>query len=31
MFQANSTAERDATLPMLEKLPGTKPLTVGGD
>ena len=30
-FQANGTAERDAALLMLEKLPGTKPVTVGGD
>src|ERR1700739_4573735 len=31
VFQANGTAERDAALIMLEKLMGTKPLTVGGD
>jgi transposase len=31
VFQANGTAERDAALTMLEKLPGTQPLTVGGD
>src|ERR1039457_256725 len=31
VFQANGTAERDAALVMLEKLPGTQPLTVGGD
>jgi transposase len=31
VFQANGTAERDAALVMLEKSPGTKPLTVGGD
>ena len=31
VFQANGTAERDAALIMLEKLPGTKPVTVGGD
>ncbi len=31
VFQANGTAERDAALVMLEKLPGTKPVTVGGD
>ena len=31
VFQANGTAERDAALVMLEKLPGTRPLTVGGD
>ena len=31
VFQANGTAERDAALIMLEKLPGTQPLTVGGD
>jgi transposase len=31
VFQANGTAERDAALIMLEQIPGTKPLTVGGD
>jgi transposase len=31
VFQANGTAERDAALVMLEKLPGTQPVTVGGD
>ena len=31
VFQANGTAERDAALVMLEQVPGTKPLTVGGD
>jgi transposase len=31
VFQANGTAERDAALTMLEKLPGTQPVTVGGD
>ena len=31
VFQANGTAERDAALVMMEKLPGTQPLTVGGD
>jgi hypothetical protein len=31
VFQANGTAERDAALVMLEKLPGAQPLTVGGD
>jgi transposase len=31
VFQANGTAERDAALIMLEKLPGTRPVTVGGD
>jgi transposase len=31
VFQANGTAERDAALVMLEKLPGIKPVTVGGD
>src|SRR5450432_3021012 len=31
VFQANGTAERDAALVMLEKLPGIQPLTVGGD
>jgi IS5 family transposase len=31
VFQANGTAERDAALIMLEKLPSTQPVTVGGD
>jgi transposase len=31
VFQANGTAERDAALIMLEKLPGMQPVTVGGD
>ena len=31
VFQANGTAERDAALVMLEQIPGTKPVTVGGD
>jgi transposase len=31
VFQANGTAERDAALVMLEKLPGLRPVTVGGD
>ena len=31
VFQLNGTAERDAALIMLEKLPGTQPLTLGGD
>src|SRR5246127_562654 len=31
VFQANGMAERDAALVMLEKLPGTQPVTVGGD
>jgi transposase len=31
VFVANGTAERDAALVMLEKLPGTQPVTVGGD
>ena len=31
VFQSNGTAERDAALVMLEKIPGTNPLTVGGD
>jgi transposase len=31
VFQANGTAERDAALVMLEKLPGMQPVTVGGD
>jgi len=31
VFQANGTAERDAALVMLEKIPGTKSVTVGGD
>ena len=30
-FQANGTAERDAALLMLERVPGTKAVTVGGD
>jgi hypothetical protein len=30
-FQANGTVERDAALLMLERVPGTKPVTVGGD
>src|SRR5690348_10990784 len=31
VFQANGTAERDAALVMLQKLPGGQPVTVGGD
>jgi len=31
VFQANGTAERDAALIMMERLPGRQPLTVGGD
>src|SRR5216683_5331302 len=31
VFQANGTAERDAALVMLEQIPGTKQVTVGGD
>ena len=31
VFQAHGTAERDAAMIMLEKLPGTQPVTVGGD
>jgi len=31
VFQANGTAERDAALVMMEQIPGTKPVTVGGD
>jgi transposase len=31
VFEANGTAERDAALLMLERIPGTKPVTVGGD
>src|SRR5579885_839767 len=31
VFQANGTAERDAALVMLERVPGTQPVTVGGD
>src|SRR6266540_3342310 len=31
VFQANGTAERDAALIMMERLPGGQPLTVGGD
>ncbi len=31
VFEANGTAERDAALVMLEQIPGTKQITVGGD
>jgi transposase len=31
VFGANGTAERDAALVMLEQIPGTKQVTVGGD
>jgi len=31
VFPANGTAERDAALAMLAQLPGTEPVTVGGD
>ena len=31
VFQANGTAERDAALIMLEKLPSRQPVSVGGD
>ena len=31
LFEANGTAERDAALVMLEQIPGTKQVTVGGD
>ncbi len=31
MFVANGTAERDAALVMLERIPGGKQVTVGGD
>lgn len=31
VFQANGRAERDAALVMLEQIPGTKAVTVGGD
>ena len=31
VFQANGTAERDAALVMLEKVPSTQPVTVGAD
>ena len=31
VFQANGTAERDAALILLEQLPGTRRVTVGGD
>jgi len=31
VFQANGTAERHAALVMLEQIPGTKAVTVGGD
>jgi hypothetical protein len=30
VFEANGTAERDAALVMLEQIPGTKQVTVGG-
>jgi hypothetical protein len=31
VVEANGTAERDAALVMLEQIPGTKQVTVGGD
>jgi transposase len=31
VFEANGTAERDAALVMLEQIPGTKQVTVGGE
>jgi transposase len=31
VFEANGTAERDAALVMLEQIPGTQPVTAGGD
>jgi transposase len=31
VFEANGTAERDAALVMLERIPGTNPVTAGGD
>jgi transposase len=31
VFAANGTAERDAALVMLEQIPGTQPVTAGGD
>jgi hypothetical protein len=31
VFEANGTAERDAAMAMLEQIPGTKQVTVGGD
>jgi hypothetical protein len=31
VFEANGTAERDAAMVMLEQIPGTKQVTVGGD
>jgi hypothetical protein len=31
VFEASGTAERDAALAMLEQIPGTKQVTVGGD
>jgi len=31
VFAANGTAERDAALVMLQQIPGTKPVTAGGD
>jgi hypothetical protein len=30
VFEANGTAERDAALVMLEQVPGTRQVTVGG-
>lgn len=31
VFEANGTAERDAGIVMLEQIPGTNHVTVGGD
>ena len=31
VFEANGMAERDAALVMLEQIPGTRQVTVGGD
>jgi len=31
VFEANGTAERDAGIVMLEQIPGTNQVTVGGD
>jgi hypothetical protein len=31
VFEANGTAERDAALVMLQQIPGTKQVSVGGD
>jgi len=31
VLQANGTAERDAALEMIEKIPGDQPVTIGAD